>query len=111
MTTACPRRNNVMQFLEVSENCRVTRLESSTFLKKSYFNFALNVLFLKELKSAILSQNLRRFQGGGPWGSGPLNRNATNDKNLTKKPCFFVFSFLWHLCVQQYTRTTAINNK
>ena len=41
---------------------------------------------MKELKGAILSQNHRRSQGGGPEGPGPLNRNATNDTNLTKKP-------------------------
>ena len=51
-----------MQFLEVSKNCQVTLLEFSTFWKKSYFNFALN-FFMKELKSAILSQNHRRSQG------------------------------------------------
>ena len=28
-----------------------------------------------------------------------------------KKPCFFIFSFFLHLCIQQYTRTTVINNK
>ena len=53
-----------MQILEVSKNCQVTLLESSTFWKKSYFNFALNVFFfVKELKCAILSQNHRRSQG------------------------------------------------
>ena len=40
----------------------------------------------------------------------PPNRNVTNDKNVTKKPCFFSFSWLYHLCVQQYTRTTIISN-
>ena len=49
---------------------------------------------MQELKDAILSQNRRRSQGGGSGGPGPLNRNATNDKNLTKKPCFFHFQFL-----------------
>ena len=66
---------------------------------------------MKELAGAILSQNYWRSKEGGPARLGPLNQNATNDKNLTKKPCFFIFSFFWHLCVQQYTRTTAINNK
>ena len=66
---------------------------------------------MQELKGAILSQNHRRSQGGGPEGPGPLNRNATNDKNSTKKPCFFFFGFFWHLCVQQYTRTIVLNNK
>ena len=46
---------------------------------------------MKELKGAILSENHRRSQGGGP---GPLNRNATNDKNLTKKVLFLHFQFL-----------------
>ena len=50
------------------------------------------IFFMKELKGAILSQNYRLARGG-PRGSGPLNQNATNDKNLTKKPCFFIFSF------------------
>ena len=57
---------------------------------------------MKELRGAILSQNHWRSKGGGP---GPLNRNATNDKNFTKKPCFFIFSFFASL------RTTVINNK
>ena len=48
---------------------------------------------MKELKGAILSQNHRRSHGGSPGGPGPLNQNATNGKNLTKKPCFFIFSF------------------
>ena len=48
---------------------------------------------MKELKGAILSQNHRLSQGGGTGGPSPLNLNATNEKNFTKKPCFFVFSF------------------
>ena len=66
---------------------------------------------MKELKGAILCQNHRRSQGGGTGGLGPLNRNATNDTNLTKKALFLHFYFFLHLCVQQYTRTTVINNK
>ena len=69
----CPHHNNVMQFLEVSKNCQLTWLESSTLWKKSYLNFALNVLFfIKKLKGAILSQNHRRSQRSGPegWPSG-----------------------------------------
>ena len=93
MATTCSHHNNVMQFLEVSKNCQVTSLESSTFWKKSCFNFALNVFFMQELNGAILSQNHRRSQRGGPGGPGPLNRNEINDKILTKKPCFFIFSF------------------
>ena len=49
--------------------------------------------FKKEIKSAILFQNHRRSQEGGPGGAGPFNQNAINDKNLTKKPCIFIFSF------------------
>ena len=41
--------------------------------------------FVKERKGAILSQNHRRSQGGGPGGQGAFNRNAINDKNLEKK--------------------------
>ena len=48
---------------------------------------------MKELKGAILFQNHRRSLEGGAWSPGPLNQNATNDKNWTKKPCFFIFSF------------------
>ena len=48
---------------------------------------------MKELKVAILSQNLSRSQGGGLGGPGLLNQNATNDENLTKNPCFFIFNF------------------
>ena len=66
---------------------------------------------MKELKGAILSQIHRRSHEGGPGSPGPLNQNATSDTNLTKKPCFFIFSFFYHLCVQQYTRATVISNK
>ena len=54
-----------MQFLEVSKNCQVTWLESSTFWKINYFNFDLNVVvFMKKLvRGAILSQNHCRSQG------------------------------------------------
>ena len=48
---------------------------------------------MKEFKGTILSQNHRRSQVGGIGGLGPLNLNATNHKNLTKKSCFFIFSF------------------
>ena len=48
---------------------------------------------MKERKGAILSQNHRRSQVDGPGGPGPFNRNATYDKNLAKKSCFFIFSF------------------
>ena len=50
--------------------------------------------FKKELKGAILFQNHRRSHVGGPGGPGPLNRNATNDTNLTKKVLFLHFQFL-----------------
>ena len=36
---------------------------------------------MKEIKSAILSQNHWRSQEGGPRGAGPFNQNAFNDKN------------------------------
>ena len=49
---------------------------------------------MKELKGTILSQNQRRSQGGGLGCLGPLNRNATNDTNLTKKVLFLYFQFL-----------------
>ena len=49
---------------------------------------------MEELKGAILSQNHRRSQGGGTGGSGPLNQNATNDTNLTKKVLFLHFQLL-----------------
>ena len=61
---------------------------------------------MQELKGAILSQNHRRSQGAGSGGPGPLNRNANNDKTLTKKPCFFHFQFLL-----ASLRTTVLNNK
>ena len=48
---------------------------------------------MKELGGAILSQNHWRSQEVTEGGPGPLNQNATNDKKLTKKPCFFIFSF------------------
>ena len=48
---------------------------------------------MQELKGAILSQNHRRNQRGGPGGPDPLNRNAINDKSLTKNPGFFIFNF------------------
>ena len=49
---------------------------------------------MQELKSAILSQNHRRSQEVDPGDPGPLNRNATNDKSLTKKVLFLHFQFL-----------------
>ena len=94
MATTCPRHNNVMQFLEVSKNCQVTWFKSSTFRKKSFFKFCFKRVFKQELKGAILSQNNQRgvarggSQRGGPGGPGPLNRNAINDKSLTKKALF-----------------------
>ena len=49
---------------------------------------------MKELKGTILSQNHGRSQGSDSGGPGPLNRNATNDKNLTKKTLVLHFQFL-----------------
>ena len=43
------------------------------FWKKSYFNFALDVFFMKELKVAILSQNHRRSQGLAQGARAPSN--------------------------------------
>ena len=63
-------------------------------------------VFMKEFKGAILSQNHRRSQGCGPGGPGPFNRNATNEKKLTKKVLFLHFQFLL-----ASLRTTVINNK
>ena len=60
---------------------------------------------MKELKGAILSQNHRRSQEGGPGGVGPLNRNATNDKILTKKS--FVSSFSVSFSIFAYKSTCA----
>ena len=51
------------------------------------------LFFMKEIKGAILSQNHRHSQGGGPRGPGPHNRNASNDKNLTKSLVVF-FQFV-----------------
>ena len=65
---------------------------------------------MKELiRGAILAQNNWRSQIGR-GDPGPLNQNATNDKNLSKQPCFFIFSFFEHLCVHQYMRTTITKN-
>ena len=50
---------------------------------------------MKELKGAILSENHWRSQGSGPKGPDPLNQNATNDTNLTKKVLFLHFQFLF----------------
>ena len=41
---------------------------------------------------------------GGP------NWNATNDKNVTKKPIVSEVSAFRIFYVQQYTRTTVVNN-
>ena len=40
----------------------------------------------------------------------PPHSKCHHKKNVTKKSCFFIFSFFLHLRVQQYTRTTTINN-
>ena len=72
------------------------------FWKKSYFKFALNVFFMKKLKSAILSQNHRRSQGDGPGVKksyfNPIFTNIFN-KRFSKTNIFFqklsktIFSF------------------
>ena len=99
MTTTCPRQNNVMQFLYVSKNCQVTSLKSSTFWKKSCFKFALNVFFMKKFEGAILSQNHRRSQGGGPGVKksyfNPIFTNIFNKHltNIFPKQTFFSKTF------------------
>ena len=45
----------------------------------------------------------RRSQGGPPIEMLPMIKTSQKDY------CFFSFSFFWHLCVQQYKRTTVIN--
>ena len=95
MTTTCQRHKKCRAipggFKKLSSD--LTRV-LHVLEKKFFLNFALNVFFMKELKGAILFQNHRRSQGVGPVGLGPLNCNATNDKNLTtKKLRFFIFSF------------------
>ena len=93
MTTTCPCHNNIMQFLRGFKNCQVTLLEFSTFQKKSYFNFALNVFFCKkDLKGAILFQNLRCSQLGGTGDPGPLNQNVTYEKKFCQKSLVSSFS-------------------
>ena len=101
MSTTCPRHNNVMQFLEVSKNCQVIWLESSSFWKKK-IKFALTAFFMKVLKGVILSQSHRRSQRGGPEGPDPLKWNATNDTNLTKS---LVFSFSVSFSIFAYNST------
>ena len=68
---------------------------------------------MKELKGAILSHNHRRSQGGGTRGPGPLNRNATNDTNLTKKSLASSFSVSFSIFAYNSTRAQqqlTINN-
>ena len=74
MMTTCPRHNNVMQFLEVSKNCQVTWLKSSTFRKKSYryFNFALNVFLRKNLRARSYLKIIGVARGVAQ-GSGALS--------------------------------------
>ena len=77
----------------LSTRLQVTWLESSTFWKKRYFSSGSKFFVMKEHMGAVLFQNHRRSQGGGLRRPGFLNRNATNNKDLTKRPCFFIFSF------------------
>ena len=60
-----------MQFLKVSKNYQVNWLESSTFWKKSYFNFALNISLWKNFKCVILSQNHRVAKGVAQGARAP----------------------------------------
>ena len=41
------------------------------FWKTNYFNFTLIVFFMKGIMGAILSQNHKRSQGGGPGARAP----------------------------------------
>ena len=66
---------------------------------------------MKELKGAILSQNHRRSQETGAVGPSTPQLKCHQWQKFDKKPCFFNFSFFEHLCVQQYRRSTVINNK
>ena len=59
--------------------------------------------------TASQSQSIAEAKGGG--GGAPPNWNATIDKKYHKKDyCFFSFSFFSFFRIQQYTRTTVINN-
>ena len=44
------------------------------------------------ISQIALKLQLYAWPGGGPEGPGPPNRNATNDKNVTKKSCLLIFS-------------------
>ena len=53
----------------------------------------------------------RRSQRRGQGGRVSRNRNETNDKNVAKKPIVSSVSVSFSIFrVQQYTRTTIINN-
>ena len=58
-----------MQFLKVSKNCQVTWLEYSTFWKKSYFNFALNIFYERTLnaRSYLKIKGVARGVAKGAW--------------------------------------------
>ena len=78
------------------------------FFNENYGNKGLNVFVLCKnlsVRSYLKIIGLARFDPGGP---GPLNQNATNGKNLTEKPCFFIFSFFLgslHTTVHAYNST------
>ena len=62
-------------------------------------------------KILILQKALKFYNHKSSQGAQPLsNRNASNDKNVTKKRLFLQFWFLLAFCVQLYTRTTVITN-
>ena len=73
MTTTCPC-NNVMQFLDVSKKLSSDLTQVLHGLEKKLFYFCFEFFFMKELKGAILSQNHRRSQGGGPGGRAPQSK-------------------------------------
>ena len=91
-----------MQFFDVSKNCQVTGLESSSFRKESYFNFDLNVFFfMKELvRGAILSQNHWRSQGVDEGTRAPLIEMPAMTKICQKSlvssfsVCFSIFAYI-----------------
>ena len=61
--------------------------------KRSYFNFALNVFFIKELKGAILSLNHWRRQGVAQGAQDPQSKCHQRQK-FDEKALFLHFQFL-----------------
>ena len=63
------------------------------------------LFFMKELTSAILSQNHRRSQEGGPCGPGPPQLKCYQRQKFDKKS--LVFSFLASFRIFAYNSTHA----